>query len=183
MSFDKTVRENLDGEYLIIHANEFKEGVEYAAQIKIGQIQLRGMLGHENPDATVDFKGLEKLAGHLRIISFVSTIENVVNFESIYSLRNLEKIYINEKQKFQIDISKFPSLQHLGSEYWKGLLNFHKTYTLTSLVIIKLPDINLRRLAELKNLKILHVYSSKIQTLEGVEKLSIEEVFLARNNS
>lgn len=32
MELDKTIRENLDGEYLTIHVENFKEGVEYAAQ-------------------------------------------------------------------------------------------------------------------------------------------------------
>lgn len=34
----------------------------------------------------------------------------------------------------------------------------------------------------MRNLEILHIYSSKIQNLDGVEKLSIRELSLARNN-
>ncbi len=169
----KTVRENLDGKYLIIHTDQLKEAVEYAAQIKIPQIQLR--VGD-----IADFKELEKLSEILRIISFAGILENIINFESIYSLQNLEKIYI--QQKFTIDISRFPKLQHLGSEYWKGLKNVDKAYSLTSLVLLKLPDVNLKRLSGLKNLRILHIYSSKTQTLEGIETLPIEEMFLARDN-
>ena len=35
MELDKTIRENLDGDYLTIHVENFKEGVEYAAQKKL----------------------------------------------------------------------------------------------------------------------------------------------------
>jgi hypothetical protein len=179
MLLDKTVRENLNGKYLIIHANQLREGVEYAVQIKIPQIQIRGILGGMN-NVKVDFKELEKLSEYLKFIS-LSTIDNIVNLESIYTLKNLEKIYLN-KQKFTIDISKFPRLIHLGSEYWKGLINFGKVNSLISLVFTKFPDTNLKRISELQNLKILHIYNSKIQTLEGIEELPIEELFLARNN-
>ncbi len=43
MELDKTIRENLDGEYLTIHVENFKEGVEYAAQKKLQQIHLIGV--------------------------------------------------------------------------------------------------------------------------------------------
>lgn len=183
MSLDKTIRENLAGKYLIIHANQFQEGMEYASQIEIPQIQLRGVLGREDIGIKVDFKELEKLSKYLRVISFAGVIENIVNFESIYSLNNIEKIYIQQKQKFTIDISKFPKIAHLGGEYWKGLTNINKATTLTSMVLRKLPDINLMRISGLQNLRVLHIYSSKIQSLEGIEKLPIEILSLALNRS
>ena len=40
MSLDKTIRENLDGNYLTIHVEDFQEGIKYAAQIKIRQIHF-----------------------------------------------------------------------------------------------------------------------------------------------
>jgi hypothetical protein len=183
MSLDKTIWENLDGKCLGIYANQFQEGVEYASQIGISQIQLRSVLGREDIDIKVDFKELEKLSKYLRVISFAGVIENIVNFESIYSLNNIEKIYIQQKQKFTIDISKFPKIAHLGGEYWKGLTNINKATTLTSMVLRKLPDINLMRISGLQNLRVLHIYSSKIQSLEGIEKLPIEVLSLALNRS
>lgn len=182
MSLDKTIRENLNGKYLTIHANYFQEGVEYASAIGISQIQLRGILGQENSDMKVDFKEFEKISKNLEIIVFSGVIENIINFESFYCLNNLKKISFQHKQKFQLDISKFPKIQHLGSEYWKGLQNIDKAISLTNIVLSKLPDNNLKRFSKLQNLKILHIYSSKIQTLEGIEKLKIEEISLARNN-
>ncbi len=181
MLLDKTVRKNLDGEYIVIHANQLKEGTEYAKHLKIAQIQIRGFLGHENTEFKVDFKEFEKLSDHLKIIS-LSTIENVANIESIYSLQNLEKIYL-EKQKFSIDISNFHKIKHLGSEYWKGLVNFNKAYSLQSLVLTKFPNTNLSELSKLEKLKVLHVYTSKIETLDGIENLPLEELALVKNNS
>ena len=182
MSLDTTIRENLDGKYLIIHANYFNEGIEYACKIQIAQIQLRGVLGNKSEDICIDFRQLEKLSAYLRIISFAGSIGKVCNFESIYSLNNIEKIYIQQKQKFTIDVSKFPKIIHLGSEYWKGLINIEKTISLTSLVLFKLTDTSLQRISNLKNLMILHIYSSKIETLDGIETLPIEVLSLARDN-
>ena len=180
MSLDGTIRENLDGKYLTIYADHFKKGIDYAAQVKINQIQIIGVSEIEN---IVDFKELEKMSEYLQVISFAGDgIENVVNLESIYSLENIHKIYFQQKQKFAINISRFPKLQHLGGTYWKGLQNIDKAFSLTSTVLLKLTDINLKRLSALTKLRILHIYSSKIQTLDGIETLQIEELSLARNN-
>lgn len=182
MSLDKTIRENLDGKYLTIHANHFREGIDYASQVKIPQIQLRGILGNEDIGLRVDFKCLDSLK-HLKVLSFAGVLDNIVNFDSIYSLGCLEKIYIQQKQKFVIDISLFPKLIHLGSEYWKGLVNLGNAYSLKSLVLFKFSEANLDLLSKLGHLTVLHIYSSKIRTLDGIEGLSIKEFVLARNNS
>lgn len=42
----------------------------------------------------------------------------------------IEKLYFQQKQKFKIDISKFPKIEYLGSEYWKGLININKAHSL-----------------------------------------------------
>ena len=180
MSLDKTIRENLNGKYLIIQSNDLEEGINYAVQMKVTQIQLRGILGRENSDIKIDFKVFEKISAQLKILS-LSTIENAINTEGIYSLVNLEKLYL-DKQKFKIDISKFPKIEHLGSEYWKGLINLNNTHTLQSLVLTKLPNTNLKELSELQKLQIVHIYSSKIETLAGIERLPIKELLLARNS-
>ena len=181
MSLDKTIRENSNGKYLTIHANYFQEGMEYAYQIGISQIQLRGILGSKNAGFEVNFKEFEKISKNLKVISFADTIENVVHLESIYSLENIEKISFQQKQKFTIDISKFPKIVHLAGEYWKGLHNIDKAFSLKIIVLLKIPDSNLKRFSELVNLRILHIYSSKIQSIEGIEKLPIEELSLVRN--
>jgi len=179
MELDKTIRENLDGDYLTIHVENFKEGVEYAAQKKLQQIHL---IGGRAKNVVVDFKELNKLSETLQYISFIEDIGNVINFESIYNLKEMRKIYIHDKQKFTFDVSRFTKLQHLGGDYWNGLINLDKAYSLTSLVICKYPFPNLVQFSALRNLEILHIYGSKIQNLDGVEKLSIRELSLARNN-
>lgn len=180
MSLDKTIRENLNGKYLIIQSNDLEEGINYAVRMKVSQIQLRGILGRENSNIKIDFKVFEKISAQLKILS-LSTIENAINTEGIYSLVNLEKLYL-DKQKFKIDISKFAKIEHLGSEYWNGLINLNNTHTLQSLVLTKLPNINLKELSELQKLQIVHIYSSKIETLAGIERLPIKELLLARNS-
>ncbi|SCC06986.1 hypothetical protein [Gilliamella intestini] len=180
MSLDKTIRENLNGKYLIIHSNDLEEGINYAIRMKVSQIQLRGILGRENSDVKIDFKVFEKISTQLKILS-LSTIGNAINTEGIYFLENLEKLYL-DKQKFKIDVSKFPKIKHLGSEYWKGLINLNNTHTLQSLVISKLPNTNLKELSELQKLQIVHIYSSKIEALAGIEMLPIKELLLARNS-
>ena len=179
MELDKTIRENLDGDYLTIHVENFKEGVEYAAQKKLQQIHL---IGGRAKNVIVDFKELNKLSETLQDISFIQDIGNVINFESIYNLKEMRKIYIHDKQKFTFDVSRFTKLQHLGGDYWNGLINLDKAYSLTSLVICKYPFPNLVQFSALRNLEVLHIYGSKIQNLDGVERLSIRELSLARNN-
>ena len=179
MSLDKTIRENLDGKYLTVHTEHFREGIEYAAKIKIQQILL---IGRQASDITVDFKEFDKLSKSLRVISFIQDMGNVLNFDSIYNLKEMRNICFQDKQKFTIDISRFTKLQHLGSDYWKGLVNLDKAYSLTSMVICKYPFSNLSLFSELRNLQILHIYSSQIRSLDGIEKLPIKELCLAINN-
>ena len=169
MSLDKNIRENIDGKYLTIYADDFLEGIEFARQIKISQIQFVNM----SNDILIDFINIEKLSEYLQVISFVGIWENISNLNSIYSLKNIKKIYIQQKQKFTIDISKFPNIIHLGCEYWRGIL-FENALSLTS-------NNNLQQLKKLKKLNALHIYCSKIKELKGIEYLPIEILYLARN--
>ena len=179
MSLDKTIRENLEGNYLTIHVENFQEGVEYAAKIEIQQILLIGTLANET---LVDFNAFNKLSKSLRIISFIQDIGNAINLESIYNLKELREITFQKKQKFELDISKFPKLEHFGGEYWKGLINLEKAYTLTSMVIRKYPYPDLENVSNLQKMERLHIYSSQIKSLDGVERLPIRELCLAKNN-
>jgi internalin A len=182
---DKTIRENLDGKYLFVYTHELKETIQFVIENKLEQIQIRYGFDEKNNNATVDFKELEKLSPYLKILSFCDLHNmEIINFESIYSLNKLEKIYINPMGKFTFDVSRFNKLRHLGIEYWKGIKNIGKIKTLESMVIIKYPYENISELSSLSNLKILHIYSSKIKSLEGIERLkSLEELSLSRNNS
>lgn len=179
MSLDKTIRTNMNGDYLTIHTDHFHEGMEYAAKIKIQQIHL---IGGSTNDIIVDFKEFDNLSESLRIISFIQDIGNIVNFDSIYNIKGMRKIYFQDKQKFTIDLSRFTKLQHIGSDYWKGLVNLEQTYSLTSLVICKYPSPNLLLFSSLRNLRELHIYSSQILSLAGIEHLPIRELCLVGNN-
>lgn len=44
MSLELRTGENLSGKYVFFHANELKEGVEYALKTKVPQIQIREVL-------------------------------------------------------------------------------------------------------------------------------------------
>jgi len=185
MHLDKTIMENQDGKFIEIREVNFDEGIEYARQLKIPCIHLGNTFTYDiinngvDKNLPVDFKKLELLSSHLKIIAIQDTLANVINPESIYSLKNLENIIMN-KQKFALDLSKFDKLKHFGGDYWKTL-SFEKAYSLKSLVIIKYPEVNLERFQGLKNLETLHVYRSKIQSLEGIQNLPLKVLFFARN--
>jgi internalin A len=179
--FDKTILKNLDGDFITIYEDFLNEGIEYASQIKIGQIQISEAFEEEEQNTLVDFKMLELLSPHLRVIS-LDTIKNSINFESLYKLVNIEKMYI-DKQKFILDISKFEKLNHYGGDYWKGLVGIEKSSSLKSLVLYKLPDVNLKRFSELSKLEGIGICNSKIQTLDGIQKLPIKRMTLAFNKS
>ena len=115
MLLDKTIRENLDGKYLTIYGESFREGIEYAAEMDIPQIQLRNNTKCNN----IDFKELEKIPA-LKVISFVGNTTKIINLDSIYLLKDIQKIYFQQKQKFKIDISKFPNIRHIGQNIGMG---------------------------------------------------------------
>jgi internalin A len=181
---DKTIRENLNGKYLFVYTHELKETIQFVIENKLEQIQIRYGSDGKNNNAITDFKELEMLAPYLKVLSFCDLHNTEIkNFESIYLLSKLEKIYMPPIKKVTIDVSRFNKLKHLGIEYWKGIKNIGKIETLKSMVIIKYPYENISELSSLNNLKILHIYSSKIKTLEGIEELKfLEELSLSRNN-
>ena len=182
---DYTIRENSFGKYLTVFSHEFKPAIQFAFENKLEAIRICGVLGEENLNSIADFKEIEKLASYLKTLQFDCVVNNkILNFESVYTLNKIENILINTKQKFLIDVAMFKNLKHLGAEYWKGLINIDKIETIESMVIRKYPKENINELLKLKKLKILHIYSSKIKSLEGIEKISnLEEITLAYNRN
>ncbi|EII1466166.1 hypothetical protein LGZ23_004115, partial [Salmonella enterica subsp. enterica serovar Cerro] len=176
------VRKNLDGEYVIIHANQLKEGVEYAVKMGVTQVQIRGVLGSDDIGMTIDFRQFEKLSKKLKVISFTDKIDSIINFDFIYSLNRLEKIFFQKKQSFTMDVSLFPALKYLGFEYWKGVSNINLSRSLESLVVYKFNEPNLKDFLGLSKLNALHIYDSKISDLSDIESLSIKELYLVKNN-
>jgi len=175
------VIQNQDGGLVEVYIDYFEECIEYACKNKVPQIHIRPAWRKENKCAQVDFKKLELLSDFLQKIAFQATLENVINAESIYKLKNLTEI-TGEKQKFALDLSRFKGIERFGGEYWKGLL-IEKAYSLTSAVLIKFPDADMKRIEGLRNLETLHVYRSKIQSLNGIQNLPLKSLRLVSCNS
>jgi internalin A len=137
-------------------------------------------------NATVNFAGIEKTASFLKVISFagMENVKNAENVSDLYKLKNVERIYINDRLSFQFDVSGYENLDHLGAEYWKGLIGVDKCTNLTSLVLSKYTEKDLEKITSLKKLKILHIYNSAITTLKGLSAFkSLNELSLNRNNA
>ncbi len=179
MEFDTTIRENLDGKFVTISASHISDGVEFVKKNKIEQIMVDGEDG-----IVFDFKKLKNLSDILKVLSISSNLGVVDNLDSIYELKNIEKIYIDVKQNFNLEASKFPKLKYLGAEYWKGLIDLELLDKIEVIVLTKIPFLDLNLFSKFINLKVLHIYSSKIENTKGLEKLqNLEEISLARNTN
>ncbi len=178
------VRENNHGRYVKIHANQFEDGIEFAKKNNCNEIQLTGPLG-QSIDA-IDFKPLDLVKEQLTDISFYGfkDVKKIDSFDAIYSLKKLKRISIQEKQSFKIDLSRFPSLTELGSEYWKGLEHLTECNNLIKLTLTKYTGKDLKEFTQLKKLAVLHLYSSKTETLSGVDKIiELKELNLTRDTA
>lgn len=185
LKFDHQIRQTIEGNSMIFfHANHFEEGVDFAAKNGIYEIQIRGQLGAEVLQKPLDFALLENLADHLQAISFQNETKDfeIINFESIYKLEKLKAIYISNKQKFSLDFSKFKQLEELGCIYWNGISNFYESKSLKSIVFAKqFPFEDLQLFEPLKTLETLHIYFSKMETLNGIEHIqNLKNIFFAR---
>lgn len=181
------VRKNQNGNYTIVHANNFEEGIEFARKNKLSQIQLRGAYGTRPQE--IDFNLLITISKQLKMLSFSgfnSKLEIVKNVDALYKLENLEILYIQDKQNFKINISKFKNLKELSIFFSSKIIDLSIAKKLETLVIIGgYSKSNLTFLEDLQSLKILHIYkSSKIETLKSIQKLTnLSELKLAFNKN
>ena len=185
IKFDRQIRETIDGNSRILcYANHFEEAVAFAAEHNIYEFQLRRKLGPEPLPKPLDFSLLEKLNSHLKVFSFQNEANDfeIVNLDIIYKLEHLKGIYIDKKQKFTLDFTKLAHLEELGCFYWKGLTNFNASKTLKTIVFTKqFPFEDLKVFEPLKSLEILHIYFSKLETLNGIENLeNLKDIRFAR---
>ena len=175
------IRENQHGKYVIIHSNDFSEGIEFALQNKVSQIQLRGAIG--TITQKIDFGLFKKISNQIKVLS-ISNLNNTIieNLEGIYELKNLETIFLSDKLNFELDISKFGNLTQFGGVYTKKTLNLERHKNIKTLVISSgYPAINLSFLNKLENLTTLHIYkANKLDNLVGIENLiNLKEITIA----
>ncbi|WP_378175759.1 hypothetical protein [Aquimarina sp. SS2-1] len=184
---DFTIRENNNGRYISIDANDFEAGINFfTKQSNLFQIQLRGAYGQEKQ--TIDFNAFDRIAHQLKILSFSGLngkLEIIENLDSIYNLVNLQKLFINDKINFKLDVSKFPKLTELGVLFSTKITGLEKLSELKKLVISGgYSKIDLAFFQELNSLEELHIYkSSKLENLKGLNYLkNLKKIKLAYNN-
>lgn len=183
---DFRIRENNNGRYIIIDANDFKEGINFfAKQNDLFQIQLRGAYGGEKQ--ILDFSGFRNIANQLKVLSFSGfngKLEIIEEFDSIYSLEKLEKLFINDKHNFKLDVSKFSGLKELGIVFSSKVEGLENLSNVNKIVISGgYPKIDLTFLQALESIEELHIYkSSKLESLKGIEHLkNLKKLKLAYN--
>lgn len=185
IEFDKQIRQTIEGNSMVFcYANHFEKAIDFCAKNRIYELQIRSRLGEEPLQKPLDFSLFEKLTDSLHVISFQNETKDfeIINFESIYKLDKLKEIFISNKQRFSLDFNKFKHLEHLGCIYWNGVSNFHESKSLKSIVFSKqYPFDNLTIFSHLKTLETLHIYFSKLASLDGIENIpSLKNIFFAR---
>lgn len=162
---------------LMFESNEFGQGIEFALANGCDGLQIRNAF-----DAIMDFKLFEKIANQIVFLSITNiSVANVVNFESIYSFRKLKTLYC-EKVDLHIDFEKFVSLQNIGIFYNKNFKNLGNLKQLKSAVISKFNEKDMQLFSNWSSIKVLHIYQSQIESLQGLAELRrIDTLCLAHN--
>ncbi|WP_143093405.1 hypothetical protein [Halpernia frigidisoli] len=153
--------------FLKINSDTIEENLRFAEKNKIFNFLISARIGNyklNNIDFVKDFPQLEKL--------YVSVYENI-NYQAIKHLKNLNTLSIdvlsNDAQ--EIDFSNLLNLQKLVFTWRNKAKNIHCLKLLKDLTITKFSKINLTLLLSLENLEDLGIFQSKIENLEGIEKL------------
>jgi hypothetical protein len=179
---DFKVRIDKHSKHIITHLNNFDEAIDFIKENDCNGVQLGGIVGDE--DIIPDFSRFQELADKLIWISFSmhQRAKKIDNFDGIYSLKKLKFLYLNDKEKFTIDVAKFKNLIYLGGEYWEGIQNIDKSLRLETIVLSHYVKTDVCEFKALSNLEILHLYTSKIKNLDCIESLpNLKELRLARD--
>lgn len=152
---------------IMLESNEFEQGIEFAIANSCDGLQISNTFG-----AVMDFRLFEKVANQIVFLSItgISPI-HITNFEYIYSLQKLETLY-SDKVDLPIDFVRFGALQNIGIFYNKNYQNFDKLKHLKSAVIRKFSGQDLRLFSNWESIKVLHIYQSKIESLQGISELN-----------
>ncbi len=169
------IRENANGPYVSVETNNFAEGIDFVKENRLEQIQLKGSIGKSIH--YIDFKLFESISTQLKTLSisdFNSKISVIQNPNSLYKLRSLKKLFINQKIDFTIDLSLFENLTQAGLVYSPKILNLNKASKIDTLVITGgYNQKDLVLLESMISLTTLHIYkSSTLENIKGIEKLT-----------
>lgn len=162
---------------LMFESTEFEQGIDFALANGCDGLQIRNTFG-----ARMDFRLFEKVANQVVFLSItgISPI-HITNFEYIYSFQKLETLY-SDKVDLPIDFTKFGALQNLSIFYNKNFRNLDKLKHMKNVVIRKYPGQDLWLFSNWQSIKVLHIYQSKIESLQGIAELrDIDSLVLAYN--
>lgn len=177
---DVKIRKNNYGEYIILDADNFREGIAVIANNAIHQIQLRGSNNNK-----FDFSILLPVTELIEVLSFsgFGSICEINNLEVLYSLKKLQTLFFHEKECFSLDISRFENLISLGTFYWNGISSLFNSNSIKKLVLSGFNDNNLRKMVSLRNLNELHLSQSRLLSLEHIEEcVSLSRLTLTYNS-
>jgi hypothetical protein len=167
------IRQNSNGSYISIQTNNFEEGIKFAKENKLEQIQLKGAI--DNNKHNVDFKLFESISNQLKTLSISdlnSKISVIQNSDSLYKLTSLKNLFINQ------------NLVQVGLIFSPKITNLNKASKIETLVITGgYPKEDLTLLESMISLQTLHIYKSSIlENINGIEKLkNLKELKLAFN--
>lgn len=152
---------------------------------------------HFNFEGIQYFHNLEELNINLlggEYFNKESTEEEILvtteNFNKIYSLSNLKKLYMYEVDIETIDINKFPNLKRLDMNYMYNMKNiiFDNHNNLNNLWLSDIDNLEILDISKLSNIKKLNVvYNKNLKTLifgennSKIESLNLNELPKLKN--
>jgi len=162
MEFEKTI----DGKnYLVVKSDNLRETINYINKKDIKQILINDYRGFK--EQSVDF------LAECNQIEDVFLVEGNYDTSGIKYLDNLKSAIIGSAPKHSVDLSKFKGLESLSITHHKNWLNLFSCTSLIDLHIWKLPFENLLNFKRLVKLKSLELVQGKVNSLEGIDELSL----------
>lgn len=157
------------GTFLII-SGHWNEDIEaFVLKNKVDSLYLNYALGWQ--DNNVSF--LEGL-GHLKKLKIIAhKIENLKVINQLYNLRYLS-LDVGSQSKDSIDFANFSELKECSFHWLKGSRNLSCCQTLEKIFLYDYPSQDMETVFKLKNLRELHVVSSRrIDNIDGIDQLGL----------
>lgn len=162
--------------------DRFDEAIDFIVRNGCDGLQLRSPATTD--EVVPDFRRFEEVSDLLIHLSIDSSgkLKRARDPDGIYALSRLQKLVL-AKERLEIDVSRFGELREMGIEYSPGISGLAGCAALQTLVLRKYPKSDLAELSPLGRLSRLHVYQSKITSVDGIEGLGeLEEVALSYNS-